>query len=167
MPQDDGISSKGFRVGIVKPMLEAELKFSNGGRSFSTEPTKIDDTLGLSLGYVNLPVQELGWTSNLSYMQLKNKGLDANLARLDGNVAYSFTQILNIKGGLNLSKFTSGEGVSKLDPSIGFQGGLGVQLTRNFGLDIGYTNMNQSATVDDVKVEAKESGIEIGLNGTF
>jgi len=166
MPTNDGISSKGFRIGIVKPMLDADLKASYQGQSFSNKE-KLDEALGFSLGYASLPVQELGWTANATYMDIKNEGSSTGLARIDGNLAYAFTSIINIKGGLNVSKLTSGENHDKINAGIGFQGGVGVQLTRNFGLDLGYTQMNQSGSMDGVKVDLKEAGFEVGLNGTF
>lgn len=161
----DGMSSKGFRIGIVKPMLEADIKASYQGQSFGAKE-KLDEALGLSLGYASLPVQELGWTANATYMDIKNEGSSTGLARIDGNLAYAFTSIVNVKGGLNISKLTKSEN-SKYDAGIGFQGGVGVQLTRNFGLDLGYTQMNQSGSSEGVKVDLKEAGVEIGLNGTF
>jgi hypothetical protein len=99
-------------------------------------------------------------------MDIKNEGSSTGLARIDGNLAYAFTSIVNVKGGLNISKFTKSE-TSDYNAGIGFQGGVGVQLTRNFGMDLGYTQMNQSGSSDGVKVDLKEAGIEIGLNGTF
>ncbi len=163
---DDGIASKGVRISVLKPVLEAEIKASYKGQSFGTKE-KLDDALGFSVGYASLPVQELGWTANLAYMDVKNEGTSTGMMRADGNLAYAFTSILNVKGGLNLSKFTSGTNNEKLNPAIGFQGGLGVQVSKNFGLDIGYTQMNQSGSLDGVNVDIKESGLEIGLNGTF
>lgn len=162
----DGISSKGFRVAIVKPMLSADVKASYRGQSASANET-LDSALGLSLGYASLPVQELGWTSNFTYMDIKNEGSTTGAIRADGNLAYAFTQIVNIKGGLNLSKLTSGSNKDKLNPAIGFQGGVGIQITKNFGLDVGYTEMNQSGSIDGVSIDLKEKGMEIGLNGTF
>ncbi|MBX7231332.1 MAG: hypothetical protein K1X29_04510 [Bdellovibrionales bacterium] len=164
MPTNDGISSKGFRIGVVKPMLEADYKLSYQGQHLEIEENL--EALGFSLGYASLPVQELGWTTNATYMDIKSEGGSVGLARIDGNLAYAFTSIINVKGGLNVSKFTSRE-ISKYDAGIGFQGGVGVQITKNFGLDLGYTQMNQSDSVNGVKVNLKESGVEIGLNGTF
>ena len=166
MPTNDGISSKGIRIGIVKPMLDVDLKASYQGQS-SSNKERLDDTLGFSLGYASLPVQKLGWTTNATYMDIKNEGSSTGLARIDGNLAYAFTSIINFKGGLNVSKLTSGEDHNKFNAGIGFQGGVGVQLTKNFGLDLGYTQMNQSGSFEGLKVDLKEAGVEIGLNGTF
>lgn len=163
---EDGISSKGFRVALVKPMLSADITASRQGRSGSASGT-LDSALGFSLGYASLPVQELGWTSNLTYMDIKDEGGTAGAVRLDGNLAYAFTPIANFKCGLNFSKLTSGTTFSSLNPGIGFQGGLGIQITKNFGFDVGYTEMNQSGSIDGIQFDVKEKGMEIGVNGTF
>lgn len=165
MPKYDGISSKGFRVSILKPMLEMELKAKSGNLS-GTDKINVNDTLGLAVGYASLPVQAFGWTANLAYLELKEGGDRINMYRADGNVAYAFTKFVNAKGGLNLSKFTS-KNFEKLDPAIGLQASVGFQATRNFGVDLGYVMMNQKKTIDDVNYNLKESGFEIALNGTF
>lgn len=166
MTTEDGISSKGFRIGIVKPILKANVRASLG--PFSTSASDhIDEALGFSLGYANLPVQQLGWTTNATYIDIKNEDVSAGIVRVDGNLAYAFTPIFNIKGGLNISQFTSDEELRKLNAGIGFQSSIGVQLTKNIGLDIGYTHMSQSGSLDGVKLDVEESGFEIGLTGTF
>lgn len=166
MAQDGTISSKGFRIGIVKPILELDLKVSLGGASAS-DYTKVNDALGFSLGYASLPVQALGWTVNFAYMDLNTKESSADMVRVDGNLAYAFTDILSIKGGLNISKLTGKDSADDLNAGIGLQGSLGVQITRNFGIDIGYIQMNQSGTMLGTDVDLKESGLELGLHGTF
>jgi len=166
MTEDTSTSARGVRVSLVKPTLDADLKASYMGTSISVKE-KLADTLGVSIGYVNLPVQEIGWTTNLALMDIKNGGSTTSMARIDGNLAYAFSQKVNVKGGLNLSKFTSGQDHEKLNPAIGLQAGLGVQVNRNFGIDFGYTQMNQTGSVEGINVELKESGMELGINGTF
>lgn len=164
MPAQES-SSKGFRVSIVKPMLEAEIKASGYGASVSNSE-KLDEALGVAVGYANLPVQALGWTANLTHMDIKNDGTNGSMLRVDGNAAYAFTNYVNVKGGLNLSKLTSSSDI-EFTPAIGFQASVGYQVTKNFGLDLGYTQMNQKAEEQGVDVTFKVSGLEIGLNGTF
>jgi hypothetical protein len=165
MPIDDGMSSIGFRISLVKPMLDADIKASYKGNSFGNKE-KLDETLGLSVGYARLPIQELGWTANAAFMEIKSEGTTTGLARIDGNLAYAFTSIVNIKGGLNLAKLTSGGG-SNYSAGLGIQGSVGIQLSKNFGIDLGYTQMNQSGSTNGANVALKEAGMEIGLNGTF
>jgi hypothetical protein len=164
--KQDEVSSQGFRVSIVKPMLDSEVKLSGNGASNSYSQT-LDQALGLSLGYVSLPVQQLGWTANATYLDIQNNGYTTSLVRIDGNAAYAFTNIISIKGGLNITKLTGGNDAEKFDAGIGFQGGIGIQVTKNFGFDVGYTQMNQSTNLDGYDISVREAGLEIGLNGTF
>ncbi len=175
MPEDDSVSSKGFRVSLVRPNLDAKMKVNYQGTHFFDGSTKIDNTMGLAVGYASLPVQELGWTTNLALMEAKSEST-ANLARLDGNLGYALNKYVNLKGGLNVIKFTSGNGVKDMNPGLGLQASVGVQITRNFGLDLGYTEMNTSGkstvtsngqAIGKADVDLKFSGFEIGLNGTF
>ena len=71
MTQEEGVSSKGFRISLLKPILEAELKVSFNGGSGSSKG-KLDNTTGLSIGYASLPIQAIGWTTNITYMEIKN-----------------------------------------------------------------------------------------------
>lgn len=160
---DGGIASEGFRLAILKPFMNLDVKISGTGESDSS---KIDDTLGFSVGYANLPVQDLGWTTNLAYLDMRNNGGSAGMARLDGNLAYAFKPMVNIKGGLNVSKMVSGA-LTQLNVGIGFQAGVGFQFTQNFGIDAGYSQMNQSLSSGGQTATIRESGPEIGLNATF
>ncbi|WP_413586181.1 hypothetical protein [Bdellovibrio sp. HCB274] len=163
--KDESFSSKGIRVGIVKPTLRVSSKASSANQSFHFSDD-LDDAWGLSLGYASLPVQALGWTTNVTYLDMQSEGNSAGIVRVDGNFAYAFTNFINIKGGVNISKPTVSNS-NEYDPGIGFQGGFGIQLNKNFGIDLGYTEMNQSRTSGSYSVDIVESGFEISLNGTF
>lgn len=176
MPQDDSISSKGFRISLVRPNLDTKMKIKWEKFSFEGSP-KIDSTTGLSVGYASLPIQELGWTSNLALMEAKTES-SANLARIDGNLGYAFNKYVNLKGGLNVVKFTTGSGVKELNPGVGFQASVGVQVTRNLGFDVGYTEMNTAGKspvtstssgqeIGKANYDLKMYGLEFGINGTF
>ena len=175
MQQDEGISSKGLRVSIVRPNLDGKAKANYNGLSLDVSE-KIDETLGIAIGYANLPVEEMGWTTNAAIMESKNNGTSANIARIDGSLAYAFNKYVNLKGGLNIIKFTSGKGVKDLNPGLGFQASAGLQITRNFGLDLGYVEMNASGKapityngqeIGKADSDIKLTGFEIALNGTF
>lgn len=163
---DDGYSAKGVRVSFLKPDLELKVKATYEESSFSGS-NKLEDTLGVGVGYAFLPVQNLGWTTNFSYIQFKDSRDTAHFLRLDGNLAYTFTDVLNLKGGVNVSKIGGAGDADKITPGIGFQASLGVQATRNFGIDFGYTQMKQAGSDDGIKWTLEEAGFELGLNGTF
>ena len=129
LPADDGFSSKGLRISLVKPTLDSKIKLKYEGLSFDGTG-KPDSALGLAVGYASLPVQELGWTANVAYIEAKAEST-ANIARIDGNLGYAFNKYVHLKGGLNAMKFTSGNGVKDLNAGLGFQASLGLQLNRN------------------------------------
>jgi len=170
----DGYSSRGVRISLVRPNLDYKgtVKYQN----FSFDGSgSYDSALGLGIGYVNLPIQELGWTTNLTLMEIK-KDSSGNLVRLDGNLGVAVTQFVNLKAGLNVMKITSGSNIDNLNPGLGYQASVGFQINKNLGLDLGYTELNTSGNapitsngkeIGQANVTYKISGIEIGLNGTF
>lgn len=174
MPQDDGISSQGIRVSIVKPTLDMKATVKYQGYSFDGTG-KPDSALGIAVGYAKLPVQELGFTTNLALMEAKSES-SVNIARVDGNLGYAFNKYVNLKGGLNVIKFTSGDGLKDLNPGFGYQASAGFQLNKTVGLDVGYTESNTSGKtpvtskgqeIGKANIDVKMSGLEVGLNATF
>ena len=124
---DDDVSSKGFRVSIVKPMLSGTLSLSDGENSASAS-SNIKDALGISVGYANLPIQELGWSANLTHIGITQDSKTMDILRVDGNLAYAFSEIVNIKGGFNLSTITSATNEVNVTPALGYQASVGLQL---------------------------------------
>jgi len=45
----------------------------------------------------------------------------STIVRVDGNLGYAFNQYASLKGGLNVMKFTSGDGSQTLNPGFGLQ----------------------------------------------
>lgn len=117
MANDESVSSQGFRISILKPTLDTKTAAKFQGFSFDGTG-KPDSAIGLSVGYAKLPVQELGFTTNLSLIEAKSEGT-ANIVRLDGNLGYAFNKYVNLKGGLNVMKFTKGEIFKDLNPGFG------------------------------------------------
>ncbi|PWU13465.1 MAG: hypothetical protein C5B49_14730 [Bdellovibrio sp.] len=140
---------QGARVGLSTPMLTAN-GVSLGG-------------IGVSIGYAYLPVQQVGFTSNFSYLRLTNQSTrgSGGMWRVDGNVGTAINSIFNVKGGVNLSNLP--DEPIKLDPALGFQASVGVQATRNVGFDLAYVQTAQSISIFTLK----ESGAELGVHATF
>ena len=164
---DTSNTVNGIRVELLVPMLE--FKLSAMGRSFRES---IDSTYGLGIGYAYLPIQDLGFTTRLSYLNAQENDDSVGIARLEGNLGTSLNQVVNLKGGLNMSKIvaTSGGDISDYEMGFGFQASLGLQINKNFGLDLGYTQMNQTlgkSSTRSIDVDIELSGPEISLNGTF
>ena len=156
----ENVSAKGVRISIIKPELKADVTLRDdlGSRSGNAS---IDSSLGFAIGYGNLPIRQVGHTMNFSYITFSEAS--SKLLRIDGNVAYAFDEKMNVKGGLNISKLD----VSPFNAGVGGQVSFGVQFTRNVGLDVGYTVMNQSASSGSASADIKFSGIELALVGTF
>lgn len=147
----------GFRASLLKPVLTVQIP----GRS---ENSRLDDTLGMSLGYIDMQPGDFGWSSSLGYLQGKELNATTSLLRADINVGYAFDRIFSVRGGFNLSGITRA-GLSRVTPSGGLQLIGSAALYRNFSLDVGYINMNQG--LPDSLMVLNQSGLEVGLAGTF
>jgi hypothetical protein len=167
-------SSKGFRVAVIKPFLNIDTKIKTPGVVLNGEP-ELDNEIGLSVGYAYLPIMNLGFTANASFLNMDNKlGDTSHMVRIDGNLAYAINHTLSIKGGANLSNFTDSN-FDDIKPNIGFQLGAGLQITKNFGLDISYVMMQQNAVdknslppaMGDLELSLVQQGLELGLHATF
>ena len=154
-------ASEGFRIGLAKPSMEGQVSASGMGQSFS-QTSKIDQSMAFSLGYVNLPIRSIGFTTGLTYIDINGA-----LLRAEGNGAYAFNKSVYAKGGLNLSKLTKSELANVLSPGIGIQAGGGFQINRNFGVEMHYAQMTQKGSVSGIDLEIREAGLEFGISGTF
>ncbi len=148
----DGL--QGIRVSIVKPFLKVN--------NYS-----LDNVLGVSVGYAKLPIQQIGFTTNLALLQIQERGSTVNMYRVDGNIGTSMNEQINFKGGLNISNFTSDPGNFSVSPSVGMQLSVGAKINEIFGVDLAYTKMAQTASAFGNSVEVSESGLELGFHGTF
>ncbi len=159
--------NKGFRIGIVQPSLILESKTQYMGESYSSEMI-VPNTIGLSFGYEYLPIQALGWTTNLTFLSLGMPDFQVvHITKIDGNLAFAFTDNISLKGGLNLASVKSDDEYKKFSADFGIQAALEINLTRNLSLDVGYSEMRQVSYDSEEKVEVKESGYEIGLYLNF
>jgi hypothetical protein len=158
----------GIRVALVKPFLDFRADLSRDGRSVNAREN-LDQVLGVSAGYAHLPVRKIGWTSNFTVMEMEDDGETLGLARIDGNVGYAVLPNLNFKGGLNLSKFIAApsEDIEDLDAQFGFQASIGIHIAREISMDLGWVTMHQADNIKGTDVEFRQTGIELGLNGTF
>lgn len=170
-------SSEGFRVSLLRPMLEVEAKVKVdflGTEITSTDSEDIKDTLGFGIGYAHLPISALGFIGQLGFFTIDGEegSSDVNFYRAEGNAAYAFNEIVYVKGGLSLAQFTKGEALKDFGMGVGAQLGVGFQITKNLGLDLTYASMLFSGDLKDEGVKVGEAelqfkGLEIGLTGTF
>ena len=169
------VSSEGFRASLLRSDLDAKIKIEYAGKTFTGENENIDTALGVAVGYASLPIQQLGWTANFAYMKLKADDTSVKMGRVDANLAYAFNSLINIKGGLNVSKLSVEDGTIDYKPAVGLQLGFGLQFTKNFGLDVSYVQMRNTIDISaDISAEDDTAdgtvtldGSEIALTGTF
>jgi hypothetical protein len=161
--QDTRAGIHGLRVGFVKPALDVKISTKYGSNKES-----IQSTNGVSVGYANVPVGGFGYIADATLLILEEDNDSVNLLRLSGSAATGLNSVTYLKGGLNISKFTTGESaIQKFDPNIGLQVGLGFQASKNLGFEVGYSLMRQQDKIEGVKVDLTESGVELGITGTF
>ena len=102
-------ASQGVRLSLMKPFLETRLDTEFPGLEGGTTKSRENETsFGLGVGYADLPIRDIGFTTNASYLFLDQDQADSIL-RLDGNLGYAFNSKLNLKGGVNVSKYFDGE----------------------------------------------------------
>ncbi|UOF00615.1 porin family protein [Bdellovibrio reynosensis] len=127
------------------------------------DSVKMDTAMGLSIGYVSLPVQQLGWTSNLSFIQAKKEQLSLNYIRLDGNLAYALNEKFYFKGGLNGTKIIGKEGES-LKTGYDLQVGVGYQVDSTI-FELGYSSTHFLTELPGFGMTV--SALELGVSATF
>ena len=170
-------SAKGFRIALVKPVLDWEAEAKADSFTFKDDG-EFEKEMGFSVGFAYLPIRNIGFTVNASYLSFNDEGDSdkIHMLRADGNVGYAFNEIVSIKGGLNISDFTNSE-LNEYKPSFGIQFGTGIQITKNFGFDISYVIMRQTnrsfadyndeGTINDPTLNIIENGLELALHATF
>lgn len=174
----DEKSSHGLRLTLLKGSSNVRLDGSYSSYLIFGD-VKYDSAFGIAAGYANLNVEELGYTSNFSFIQYKGSDSAAAAAvRVDANLAYAFNSTISIKGGANMMKFTQSEYLKDFDPSLGLQASLGLQINPTFGLDFGYMQMKTTgslpiygsgsgAPIGEASATATISGLEIAAHATF
>jgi hypothetical protein len=179
------VSSQGIRISLVKPVIQTKFQIIDNPNMMSLSYDSVNGSgIGIGLGYASLPASSIGWTTNLTYMKFSNPDemiyAVSAIYRADFNIAYTFSDVFNIKGGVNLSKakfesatYTTMYGepqstsLDNLPPSIGAQAGIGIQFNKYAGIDINAIYMAQEGTVDSKQISLKQTSAEIALNGTF
>ncbi|MFN7905784.1 MAG: hypothetical protein ACK5P5_11435 [Pseudobdellovibrionaceae bacterium] len=176
-----GFATRGIRVSLIRPTSWAtQSKLFFAGQETQSPEVKVSDVYGAALGYAFLPANQFGFTTNAAFIEAKTEQESIQLARIDANLAYSLGDSFSIKTGINLSHIAkSGARNDNINwtPSLAYQAGLGLQLTKNIGLDVMHTVMKQkgeysfkqsaSAPISKAEIEVQESGLEVALHATF
>lgn len=167
--------ASGLRLSISKPTLDMtssrlEYNYYTGMTEYQkADGGRTDAALVLTAGYADFPQNQAGWSANVSYIQQEPSYF--SMWRVDGNIGIGFANYFILKGGLNLSGFNDPV-MTGLNAGIGYQGGVGIQITENFGVDIGFVQMMQTRRSDALRQigsfdSVKQAGTEIGIHATF
>lgn len=162
---NSGTAAKGVRLGIFKPNYTRKTEVVGGNLGGRQEESLADDDYGVTLGYVDYGIRRFGFDILANWAKTFRS---SGLIRLEANGAYSFTQQLYVKAGLNTSADT-GSGQTS-DPNIGGQLGVGYQMTPRFGATLQYVIMrlsDESVFFDGADLEITYSGLELGVSATF
>ena len=175
---------RGLRLAVLVPMTR-EIKRWVRNDDFNLEGTsnfQTKDHVGVSVGYVNLKPKSLAVSSHLSYRSFKvlayDESVDMSQISLDGNIGYAFNRILSLRGGLNVSRMSSGDGrlqFTTFSPGVGAQAILGLQFSDRWGADLTYVQsksnyrFEQEQRTGPVKARGhwEQQGLEVSLTSTF
>ena len=161
------VVTQGVRVSLMGGNHDLEIKVKNAPL-MSVDYLR-NQTRGVSLGYGQLNSNFIGYTANLTWIQINNAEFttEAEMVRLDGNVAYPIFGPIFAKGGFNLAAFTNQGTFSSLRPQLGAQAGVIWQPSTRWGMELSYAQMNQIGNINGLQYEAVEKGAELALTGTF
>jgi hypothetical protein len=115
---------------------------------------------GFALGFVDIQQNKYSSMFHFIYSQAQDSALQ--MMRAEYNLTYGFRHQFYGFGGFNLSKFTTE--LTELEVRPGLQLGLGVQFTKNYGLQFSYNNMNFDSPYTG---GASFGGIEAAVHATF
>ncbi len=153
---------EGLRVGVLKSMLDAKINLDGIGSG----KTRIDTNIwGLTVGYRKLPLGQMGYVTDLTYL-LESEKPGNGILRAAGNIAYAPDETLHVRGGANLTKMV-GEKSSDFSARVGLQAAVGIQVTPTVAFELGYASMKQGFSFNGFSGDTEFYGLELGIAGTF
>jgi hypothetical protein len=152
----------GVRVALTYTSLNSTAKAP--GQKVSND---LGQGVGASVGYASLPVGQLGYLTslNLATIDAQDSSNNVNFARAELNVAYAINPRVFLKAGANVSDITNSD--ANVKPGVGGQIGIGSRTTPRFGFEVNFISMNQTNETALGNVDLTESGLELGISGTF
>ena len=145
------VIAKGFKVSLGASNLELDIDLPTG-KSVTED---LDTNSQITFGYSKILVNKVGFNAELSFLSGEMAGQDSDFKiiednlRLAANATYGINDKLYAFGGLNSSSYSSqtysfGTTILNVDhtPGIGYQLGMGYQITKNIGIELAYLTMN-------------------------
>lgn len=177
--------TEGVRLTLFKPNHAVTAKASSRESDNSFEESgSVDEGRGITLGYVSLPIGQVGWIAQASMLEFDDENFNEKIGilRLEGNVAYAVNPVMTMAAGLNVARITAGEQIFQdLNPGVGIQTRFTMNLSPRIGIELAYSTMHMEDTLrlvtdidqfgnpitELVGVDFQFSGLELGLNAMF
>ena len=110
-----------------------------------SEPAGLGDVLsnnshaewGLRFTYAPFKKRSMSYFFSAAYLEYG--GSNSSSLRIEGGGAYTFSKLLYAFFGLQLQKFLNSETAQMIDLGYGVQGLVGMQISQQFGVKLGYT----------------------------
>ncbi|MDA8793405.1 porin family protein [Bacteriovoracaceae bacterium] len=160
-------TSKGFRIGLNQANLDGRFTISSDNELYSSSiEDDVEHQYGINVGYVNIGLLRPGFMGHITHTQFTQ---DIESIRLTANGTFSFHENIYAYAGMNIHRYTNELTSTILDPGVGYQAGLGIQINETFGLDISYLVLRNKGSDPDFEVdyELELEGLEATLHVTF
>ena len=173
--KDDSMVAKGIRISLTQSILDSVIlnKTFQTGTASTTENSKgrLSHDFGFSVGYAYVRKLKPGFMGKVLYSQYSS---ELKSLRYEASAALGLASQVYIHGGANIHQFSQVNSKTEgLNPGVGFQAGVGVQISENFGLDISFVNLNNDGVFENISTNEKfdtyfnAQGFELSLHGTF
>ncbi len=155
--------SRGIRVSVTKSLMHANLSEPVGSTAGDAK-----QQVGVGIGYASIRTLDVGFMGNVIYDTFKADGDNVGMARIEGNATYGLQKIGYGFLGLNVSQIISGVD-SRLtkNPGIGWQFGIGANVTRLLGVDVAYVMEANKLSGPAGSADLSMTGVELRVHATF
>lgn len=164
-PDDASKVATGLRVTFVIPAWNTNADRSGGGEDKASSSSSASSAFGLFVGGADIPVQKLGWLGGATLVKATVDKDDYTLLRAEMNMTWGFTKQVYTRWGANLHKIT--QSPFDLDGNVGLQTAAGLQLNRTLGAELALVYMSQKGSKGGFSYDTRETGLELGITGTF
>ena len=123
---------------------------------------ELDNSFTLGIGYQELGIGQMGYSAGLEYTNSSIYTASLTNLSLVGNVNYGINEKVYALGGLNYTNLsTSGLATNATGSGLGFQLGVGFNITEKSTLEIVRKNMIADLTVEGESGNLDTSALEL------
>lgn len=162
-PDDPSKVAKGLRTSLLVPNYEIRVDLTIPKKNGTAQSGS--EGLGLFVGYADIPTHDFGFIGGATWSKTVVTREIFQVVRLESNMTYGLHKQVFAKWGAHVHKFV--ETPIDLGSNFGLQAGLGFQVNRTLGAEFTAVYMKQSGGEKGVAYDAKTTGFELGVTGTF